>query len=162
MASEMRRAAQALVESHPQDFRNEYSVDEAASILARQLAEGTLGEGYSGEATRQRVIIRRADGDTTFEGAWKTAEEGSILEGAFPPPRGTQRLLQALALGLALLFGMTAWAFLSGQESPVKVSAAVFTALVVLAFPYVILGLSSQRSGREAALARRIQRALQR
>jgi hypothetical protein len=107
------------------------------------------------------VLIRTPKGDH-FVGTWQTTEAGLALQGEFLPPAGTQRTLKVFALSLTLLVAATACAFLAGLETSLKVSAALFTLFAVLAFPYVIVGLSSQRSAREAAIARTLKRALER
>jgi len=160
MASEMRRAAQALVEPHPHTIKSDYPPREASERLDRLSANGTLQDGTL-ETSADGVVIRTAKGDH-FVGKWKGSGEEHVLEGEFLPPPGTQRVLKGFALGLTLLVAATGWAFLGGQETSLKVSASLFTLFAILAFPYVILGLSSQRSGREAAIVRTLQRALER
>ena len=106
------------------------------------------------------VVIRTAKGDH-FVGTWKVDDGRHILDGEFLLPPGTQRVLKGFAIALTLLLAATAWTFLAGQEPALKVSAGLFSLFAILAFPYVIVGMSSQRSGREAAIARAVQRALQ-
>jgi len=153
MASEMRRAAQALVEPHPHAIKSDYPPEEASKRLDRVM-DATF------EVSADNIVIRTAKGDH-FVGTWKPSEGRYILEGVFLPPPGTQRLLKGFALGLTVLLAATLWTFLTGQETSLKVSAALFCLFAVLAFPYVIVGLSSQRSGREAAIVRAVQRALE-
>jgi len=160
MASEMRRAAQALVEPHPQSIRSEYSPAEAAERVRALLESGGLGPGVAGEISAERVLIRTPKGDH-FVGTWQATDAGTTLQGEFLPPERTQRLLKAFAISLTLFLAATAWTFLADLETSLKASAALFTLFAVLAFPYVIVGLSSQRSGREAAIARTLKRALE-
>ena len=157
MASEMRRAAKALVEPHPQAIKSDYEPREAAARVREAIDSGKLGAGITGESTEDGVVIRSVKGDH-FTGRWRPG----FLEGEFIPPQGTQRLLKAFAISLTLLFAATAWTFLTGLETSLKVSVGLFTLFAVLAFPYVIVGLSSQREGREAAIARALKRLLER
>ena len=159
MASEMRRAAKALVERRAQSFRSGYPLEESVERIRAALP--AIGANFVGEASREGLRVRSATrGEPVFIGSWKRDDEGVLLEGEFLPASRTQRHLQAIAAALTTLLAATAWAFLSGQDAGTKASIAVFTTLAILAFPYVVLGLSSQRSGREAALARVLQRTL--
>jgi hypothetical protein len=154
MASEMRRAAKALVEPHPHTIKSDYPPGEASKRLD-QLADAIA------EVSADNVVIRTPKGDH-FVGTWRPSDGRYVLEGVFLPPPGTQRMLKGFAIALTLLLVATAWTFLTAQETSLKVSTSLFTLLAILAFPYVIVGLSSQRSGREAAIARALQRALER
>ena len=156
MASEMRRAAKALVEAHPQVIKSDFPPPEGSARLNRLELEGATIQ-----ASTSAVVIRTAKGDH-FVGQWKLVDALHTLEGEFLPPARTQRVLRAFAIGLTLLLAATAWTFLAGLQTSLKVSASLFTLFAILAFPYVILGMSSQRSGREATLARTLQRALTR
>lgn len=157
MASEMRRAAQALMQPHPHVFKSGYPPAEASArlnALAGNLDRTTI------EAGVDRVVIRTAKGEH-FVGSWKVADGGPVLDGLFLPPPGAQRIVKGFGIAVTLLIVASAWAFLAGLETSLKVSAGLSTVFAILAFPYVIVGLSSQRSGREAAMARAVQRALE-
>ena len=162
MASEMRRAAQALVERRAQAFKSDYPAHEAMERLRTFAAGGKLG-AFDVEAAEERLVIRSLKhGNEFYVGRWTTDASGVTLSGEFLPASRTQRDLRAFAFGLTVLMVATAWAFLSGQDVGVRASLACFTILAVLTFPYVILGLSSQRSAREAQLERSLRRALTR
>jgi len=156
MASEMRRAAKALVEAHPLVVKSDFPPGEASARL-NQLAL----PGATIEASPSGVVIHTTMGDH-FVGTWKAAEGLHTLEGESLPQARTQRVLKAFGVALTLLIAATAWTFLAGLETSLKVSAGLFTLFAIFAFPYVIVGLASQRSGREAAIARSLQRALTR
>jgi len=160
MTSEMRRAAKALVEPHPHTIKSDYPPGEASERIKGLIASGKLGAATA-DASGDAILIRTSKGDH-FAGKWTVSAEGQVLEGEFLPPAGIQRVLKGFAAGLTLLLVATAWTFVAGLETSLKVSASLFTLFAILAFPYVILGLSSQRSGREAAIARAVQRALHR
>ena len=162
MASEMRRAAQALVERQPRSIRSDYPVDESADRLRALFASGRLAP-LTGDATPIQVVIRATPGgDEIFVGHWTSDATGVCLDGEFLPGRRTQRHLKGLAITLTLLVAACLWAFLGGQDTATRASLALITAFAVLAFPYVILGLSSQRAGREGALAQVLKRTLER
>jgi hypothetical protein len=162
MASEMRRAAQALVERRAQAFRSDYPTHEAMERLRTFAAAGKLGD-FDVQASEERLALRsQKTGDETFVGRWTADAGGVTLAGEFLPASRTQRDLRAFAVALTVLVVASAWAFLSGQDLGTRASLACFTLLALLAFPYVILGLSSQRSAREAQLERSVRRALTR
>ena len=140
--SELKRAARALVETRVERFESRHALADSRSRL-----EGALA----------RID---AAGSSVFTQAWSEHEGRAILEARFAPPPRTQRLLQVLSLGMALAVAVSTWA-VATLEGPMQFMLPLFTALAILALPFVALGLSSQREAVESRLRRAIKVALQ-
>lgn len=157
--SEMRRAARALVEAQTRTFRSSHPLSQAVerlSAAAREPAPKVLLEASSRAVTARRI----GDSDPFFVASWQDGAEGPELRGEFPPPRWALRVLKLCSLGLAALIGATLWAFLADEPAALKIPLAVFTVVAVLAFPYVVLAISSQWTALQANVSRAITRAL--
>jgi hypothetical protein len=159
MASEFRRAARSLVEPHAKSIESDYPIEEAVALLNAAIADGTL----AGHVSLERVELRAPGrGAEAFIAQWKSDAEGARLEGEFPTPSGTQRWLRAVAMGLTALIATTAWAVFTDSSIAMRAPIGFFTLFAILAFPYGIVAMSSQRDAREAALTKTLRKALQR
>lgn len=142
MPSEMRRVAKALVESRSESYRSRHPLDESKARL---------------EAALARVEPDR----TRFERAWTSDAEGVVLEARFVPSRRTQRFLQASSIVLTLLILSSAWALVApGEERSARFLVPLVAVLAILAFPFVVVALGSQREAEEARIRKAIRRAL--
>jgi len=139
----MRRSAKALVASRTEAFESLH--DEAVS--RERLAEALARLG------RLRF--------TVHEGAWKNAGGVVTYEASFAPAPRVHRFLQALALGLFLLVGMSAWLILVSKEPPaLRFGVPMFTVLAMFGMPLAVNAISSQREAEESRLTRAIRVAL--
>jgi hypothetical protein len=142
MASEMRRVAKALVERRSESFASRYPRDESIARLKKAL------EGFA--PTRLQL-----------ESAWHEGPEGLRLDVRFNPARRTDWFLKASSVFLTLLMGSAVWAWLApGEDRTVKFLVPLLTVLGILAFPFVVVALGSQREAEESRLRRAIRRAL--
>jgi hypothetical protein len=139
--SEMKRAARALVETRSERFESLHDLAQSKARL---------------DAALSRMGVERS---SVFTSRW--IEEGgrAVLEARYAPPARTLRLLQGLSLGMALAVAASAWA-ITAWEGPMQFALPLFTALAILALPFVALGLGSQREAHEARLRRAIRTAL--
>jgi len=144
MASEMRRAAKALIASRVETFETAQPLAASKQRLERSLAQ--LGAPRSLRLT----------------GDWKVVEGREVYEATFGPAPGTKRFLRGFSLGLALLIAASAWALHSAEEGrALKFLLPMFTLLAVLAMPFVVYGFASHREAEEARIVRAIRAALQ-
>jgi hypothetical protein len=142
MASEMRRMAKLLVERRSESFESRYSREESAKRVERATA-----------ATAPRGMV--------FETSWRESPAAPILDVTFSPSPGTRRFLNMVSAVLTVLLAVTAWALMTPGEPPVsRVLIAMFTLLVLLAFPFVIVAFAARREAEEANLRRAIRRAI--
>ena len=160
MATEMRRAAKALVAPEPSSIASEYPVAESVDRVAAVIAGDLPAAGLVGEASLDGVTIRKRSGETIYRGVWKEAPTGLRLEGEFVPAASTQRHLKLTSVLLGLLLFSTAGMFLASEEASLKVSAALVMLFSIIGFRFVILTLSSNKAAREATIARLLQRSL--
>jgi hypothetical protein len=142
MASEMRRIARALVSRREESFASRYSERESIARVQAAL------RGF--DAKRMRYAT-----------AWRDEAGRAKLEVEMSPSPGTDRLLKAISVALTLLLLASAWAMVS----PLAEGAAAFlvpllTALAILAFPFAVVALGSQRESEEARLIRAVRRAI--
>ena len=141
MASEMRRMAKALVESRSESYRSRHPLGESQARLAAALAP---------------IEPKR----TRLERAWKD-DGGIVLDAHFSPAPGTKRFLQVTSIVLALLVAAGIWAVIGpGEDRSVRFLAPLAAALGILAFPFVVVALGSQREAEEARIRKAIRRAL--
>lgn len=141
MASELRRAARALLERRTQRTESLHGLEESKARLAAALDRAGLG------------------GATVFTPRWRSEDGRAILEATYEPPPRTARWLELFSVGLAGLVAASVWAALT-QEGPWRLLLPMLTALAILAMPYVALGLGSQRAAEEARIAKAIRVAL--
>ena len=142
MASEMRRMAMLLVERRSESFESRHSREESAKRVERAIA---------GIAPRSMV----------FESSWREGPGAPVLDVTFSPSPRSRRFLNAVSAVLTLLIAATVWALMTPGEPPVsRVLLAVFTMLVLLAFPFVMVAYGSRREAEEANLRRAIRRAI--
>ena len=139
--SEMKRAARGLVEARTERFESRHALAESQQRLQAALARM--------QAERSSVFVPR----------WSEAAGRAVLEARFEPPPRTLRLLKMLSAAMALLVAASVWAAVT-QDGPLRFGLPLFTALAVLALPFVALGLGSQREAHEARLRRAIRMAL--
>lgn len=143
MASEMRRAAQALVARRGETFASRYPLDISRTRLGTELERAHVAE-----SERFRVSWRDEGGDT-------------FLDAQFHPSSTTQRFLQLASFAMLLLVAGSAWALLSaGEERSARFLLPLATVLAILGFPLVALALASHREAEEARIGKAIRRAL--
>jgi len=158
--SETRRAARALVERRPVAIRGGYPVEESVRRLeawSRSAAAARLTVAASIEGV---TVHQRGDTEPIYRGAWKMEDGCANLEGEFIPPRGGLRVMKLSSIAFTALIALTAWAWLTQPDMVAKVSLTVLTVVCVLAFPYAVVGLSSQATARQAMISRAFERAL--
>jgi hypothetical protein len=142
MASEMRRMAKALVETREETYASRHTLEESKARADAVLA--SLGT----KALR-------------FERSWSNDRGNVTLEVRFAPASRTRRFLQASSMVLTLLVLSAAWALLApGEDRPTRLLLPLFAALGVLAFPFVVAALGSQREAEEARIRKALRRAL--
>ena len=142
MASEMRRAAQALVEHRTETFESRHPLEESRSRFDAAIAALDLG------------------GDARFDREWKTGGGKVLLEARFRPAAHVRWMLNAGSIALSLLVAASAWLIFAAGEGALRFLVPLFTALAILGFPLVALALSSQREARESRIRRAIRKAL--
>lgn len=166
-ASEMRRAARALVERQSRSFSSDYPIGEACERLRTLFQDRKAGPGLAADVSLDSVTIRRtaassSKGEVVFMGAWTLDGSNARLDGEFLPPAWAQRVLKLASIGLALLIGLTVMAFATTEEPMLKASLALLTGLGIFALPIGVLGLSSHKAAAEATIGRALQLALKR
>lgn len=140
--SGMRSAARGLVEARTESFESRHPEEESKQRLAQALA---------------RVPVRQ----TWLETRWESREGRAVLVAEFAPSPRTQRFLKALSLGMALLVAASVWALASAEASgSTAFLVPMITVLAVLGFPFLVLGLASQREADESRLRKAIRVAL--
>ena len=160
MASEMRRAAKALVERTPAEFATAHGVEEALLRLR-------ASPGLDVEASGDRLAIHekgRAARLTAgrFEGGWVPRAAGSVLAGDFVPSPGIHAFLRSASVGLALLMGASLWTwFDSTSGGPLRYLLALCALFAVLGFPIAILAVASQKEAAQARVAKAVRAALE-
>jgi len=143
MASETRRIAKGLVERRVERFESRHPLEASQARLASAIAALDLG------------------GATEFTAAWKVEQGKAWLEAHFAPSRRTHRRLQMTSVALTLLVAASIWVVASArEEGALLFLVPLFTVLGVLAFPFVAVGLGSQREADEARIRRAIRQAL--
>jgi hypothetical protein len=164
LASEIRRAAQALVATHTRSFPSRFSRAESVVRLTAALGAIVTQSGKRA-AVRGVVTADRVDlefgrqlgkrSQCSFKGAWSDDGEVVRLDGAFIPVARTRRFLSSVSLVMSLLILASLWAIFSpNQDATMKVLVPIFTALSILAFPYVVVAMASHREVEEQAIAK--------
>lgn len=140
--SGMRSAAKGLVETRSESFESRHPETESRARLQIALAA---------------VPVRQ----TSLETQWQSRDGRPVLVALFKPSPRTQRFLQGLSVGMALLVAASAWALVSDK---VAGSAAflvpMIAVLAILGFPFLVLGLASQREADESRIRKAIRVAL--
>ena len=142
MASEVRRAAMALVASREERFDTK---------LAQAQARERVDQALAGmRFTRVRV-----------EREWQPGAEPPVLVVKLTPLPSMRRWLSAGSLFMAALVAASVWAIAS-SNAPRTVAFLVpmVTLLAIFAVPLASAGLGSQREGEEARLRKSIRSAL--
>jgi hypothetical protein len=143
MASEMRRAAKALVETRVETFESLHSLAASKPRLERGLA--ALGS--------PRAL--------TFHGAWSERVGRAIYEATFAPAPTTRRFLNLLSLVLVLLVTASVWAFLSTPKgSPLRFLLPFLALFALVAIPFVVNAAASNREAEEARIRHAVRVAL--
>jgi hypothetical protein len=144
MASETRRIAKALVERRIERFESRHPLDASKARLDAAISALDLG------------------GATQFTPEWMV-EQGKVrLDAQFAPSRRTHRRLQWTSIALTFLIAGSIWVVAAAREEEGAAAflLPLFTALGILALPFVAVGLGSQREADEARIRRAIRRAL--
>ena len=170
MASEIRRAAQALVATRPRSFPGHFSRADSVARLTAALGASVTQSGkraaVRGVVTSDRVVLGfgRRLGERSqccFEGKWIDEGNAVRLDGAFVPVGRTRRFLSSMSLVMSLLVIASLWAIFSpNQDASMKVLVPLFTVLSILAFPYVVVAMASHREVEEIAIAKVVGMAL--
>jgi len=142
VASETRRMAMLLVERRSEAFASRYP---------RAEAQRRVNAAIEGLAPKGMV----------YGMAWRDEDGATLLDVTFSPSRGTRWFLNSAAVVLALLLAATIWALAAtGEVAGGRILIVIVTLLVILAFPFVVVGFGSRREAEEANLRRRIRRAI--
>jgi hypothetical protein len=141
--SEMRRAAKALVAIRTESFESLHDAAESRRRVARALEQ----------AGRLRATVHR--------GAWRSVDGKTVYEATFSPAPRVSFYLQALAIGLALLLGASAWMLVSGAGTrAARFLVPLFALLAFVAMPLAVIAMASQREAEESRVLRAIRVAL--
>lgn len=141
--SETRRLAQSLLEERDESFTSAHPLAESQRRLSK-----TLASAASPRAMRYAL-------------AWNEEQGRARLDVHYSPLARTRAWLNAMSIALTLLVACSAWVILSPQEAHAeKWLLPIFTALAVLAMPFVVIAFASRREAEEAQLRRAIRRAL--
>jgi hypothetical protein len=141
MASEMRRAAKALVESRVETFEVKGSAEAARERVERALA---------GLGTPRAL---------RYAGAWSTADGRTSYAATFAPEARTPLVLNLISLVILGLVTASAWAVVTDAGS-LKFLLPLGAVLALLAMPLVIAGLAARREAEESRITRAIRAAL--
>lgn len=141
MASEMRRMAKALVQTREETYASRHTLEES-----RARADAAFA-----------ALVPRA---LHFELSWRNDNRNVTLVVRFAPASRTRRLLQASSIVLTLLVLCAAWALFAGEDRPARLLLPLVAGLAVLAFPFVVVALGSQREAEEARIRKALRRAL--
>ena len=142
MPSEMRRLAKALVETREESYVSRHALEQSKTRLEAALAS------LDAKALR-------------FERSWRSDAGRVSLEVRFAPAPRTRWFLQASSVVLMLLIASSAWAFIApGEDQSARFLLPLAAVLGILAFPFVVVALGSQREAEEARIRRAIRRAL--
>lgn len=167
MASEMRRAATLLVSRRPESFESRHShAESVARLQAATTGGGALAQSLRGEvsAGAVRLLYARSISRRTrcvFEGAWKVECGAVRLEGEFVPTRPTRTFLASSSIVLTALIVASFYALLSpNQDASMKILVPVFSLFSIVAFPFVVVAMGSQREVEELGIAKAIRGAL--
>ena|SRR5947209_6598859 len=140
--SEMKRAAQALVERRVERFESVHAPEESRARMA---------------AAFERARLEPGD---RFVPHWSEQGGRAVLEAEFLPPRGIDRLLRAISIGMLLLVATSVYEVMAVSESALRFLLPLCTVLVILGFPLFALGLNSHREAHESRIRRAIRVAL--
>ncbi len=142
MASETSRIAKALVASRAESFASRRPRDDSEARVAAALAG---------------IVPKRL----AFERHWRDDPGGLVLDATYRPAPGTRRFLQATSFVLMALIASSVWAVMAAsEEGALAFLVPLMTVLAILAFPFVVVAMGSQREAEEASIARAIKRAL--
>jgi hypothetical protein len=142
LMSETSRIARALVASRGESFASRRPRDDSEARVAAALAN---------------IVPKRL----AFERRWRDDPGGLTLDATYRPAPGTRRFLQATSLVLLALIASSVWAVMAAsEEGALAFLVPLMTVLAILAFPFVVVAMGSQREAEEAAIARAIKRAL--
>jgi hypothetical protein len=139
--SEMKRAAQALLERRTERFESVHPLAESQRRL---------------EAALERARVPR---DDRFVPRWSENAGRAVLDAEFLPPLRVQAWLRFFSLGMLALILASGYAIARLQGS-VRFLLPLVTLLAILAFPLFTLALNSQREARESRIRRAIRVAL--
>ena len=142
MRSEMRRVANALVETQSENFATRHPFAESKSRLDAAIA-----------SRKPRLSI--------VEAQWSESAEGPRAEVRTRPAPAVGRMLMASSIVLTLLIAASVWiVFAPGEATSAKFLVPLITLLGILGLPLVIVGLGSQREAENERLRRAIRHAL--
>lgn len=138
----MKRAARALVERRTERFESRHSLAESGVRLDAAIARLKL------------------TGATRFQPTWLSEGGKAILQAEYLPRARTQSVLTACSIVLSLLVLESAWLIYSTDGGTARYLVPMLTGMLILAFPFVALALSSNREAEESRIRRAIRIAL--
>jgi len=142
MASETRRIAKALVATREESFASRHPRAESQARLAAALA---------------RIDARRL----RFESRWREEPTGLVLDASYSPAPGVKRFLHATSVVLLALIAASVWSVMAlDGASALAFLVPLTTVLAILAFPFVVVAIGSQREAEEARIGKALARAL--
>lgn len=141
--SEMKRAARALVERRSERFESRHTLAQSQARLAAALERLELG------------------GAANFRQTWHEDHGKTILEGEFLPRPRTRIFLTSSSILMSLLVLASAWLLVTTDDGALRYLVPLTTSLLILAFPFVALALSSNRAAEESRIRKAIRVALQ-
>jgi hypothetical protein len=143
MASEISRAAKALLERRVERFDSRYGLEDSRSRY------------------QAAIDALRLQGDTRLTPHWSPVGERAVLEAEFLPPARIRPILNISSVVLTLLIAASAWAVLGTEDgAALRFLLPMVTVLAVLGFPFVALALSSHRLAEESRIRRALRKAL--
>jgi hypothetical protein len=140
--SDMKRAAQALVERRTERFESRHPLEESRRRLAAQLE-------------RARVVPGPG-----FVPHWRAEGDHAVLEAEFLPPRGVNAALKAASIAMFLLVAGSAYVLATKREGSIHILLPLVTLLAILGLPIFTLAFNSQREAHESRIRRAIRVAL--
>jgi hypothetical protein len=145
VASELRRAAKALVETRTESF--EVHDRERDAVAARL------------DAALRSVTLKHSSVSST---AWRESDGAAWLDVVFAPRRHVQMLLSAVSLSLMAMIAASIWLVATrGEDDTAVFVIPLLTAFAVVFSPFLAVMLGATREGDEATLRRAIRKALQ-
>jgi len=140
--SDMKRAAQALVQTRVERFESLHALAESKARLAAAFARTKIEPGAS------------------FDAQWSESGGRAVLEARFLPPGGIHGLLRAISVAMLVLLAASVYEIVAVKDGAARFLLPLATLLVILGFPIFTLALNSQREARESRIVRAIRVAL--
>lgn len=140
--SETKRISTALVGHHTKRFESRHDLAQSQARLGQSLAGARL------------------EGRVVFTPSWKTEGGVTVLDAGFGPPEKTLRFVKVMSIAITALIVATVWGAVTSSEPALAWLLPIFTALTVLAFPFVFVAMGSNREAEESRIRKAIRVAL--